>query len=206
VMIDSADKPEGIELKDIPAQFVVNGRVDWKTVRTALGLATMEDVKDALLFLYFSNWRVNYAVNEALLRAAVPALAGLYKLPPPPDTDEEAPWLAADIKCEQCPGSQYIDYGGGFAAPRCGLVGRVDRYTDCQQYRGHLQQASLTSEEAEELYQKALGYFEEIYTNVKDRTSGHVGPSVGSDRSGATEVVQRLVDSDSRRSPGTGSD
>lgn len=190
--------PDGVDIKDIPSKFLVGDKVDWEAVQAALGVNTPAALADALLFMFITDWKVNYYANEFMLRKAVPAIASLYVIPPAPATLDEAPWLSADIYCEGCPGSEYIDYGGGFAAPRCGSIGRVDRYTECQQYRQGVNESTLTNEESEKIYAEALARYEENLNDIQTTETSsdsqrHVHSDVRDDRNRATEAVQRLV-------------
>lgn len=191
-----------ISVRDIPRHLMKGTGVDWRKVQLALNITSDEELKVALLYAYRLDWRVQHYVNDVLLRLAVPALVTKSPLPPTPPTDEEAAWLSADTFCEQCPGSEYIDYGGDFVYPRCGNNDRPERYSDCIKYRQNLSESQLKPEEVQVAFDIIVQELEELHDDYfpkgQAEQSGRLGPNVRNDRNLAATWIKSLVATDAR--------
>lgn len=197
-MLIKSVNPSYEKIKHLPDRLILNNSVDWKAVQAALGLDSLDKLKDALLWLYMSDAEFNYHANEALLQNSIVAIVQDSKLPPPPPTDQELPWLTADLSCESCPGSEYTEVTPGFSMPLCANRNRVERYADCAKYRENLSDAVIPPEQVLAHYKQIQEDYKEIFNvSISDSHeqvnpgSGPVDANVSLDRNPAADVVSR---------------
>lgn len=136
------------EIRSFPRRYILpSGRLDSVRMRIDLGILSDDDLKSALLALYRLDVGVAHRVDERLARALVAQLTGaplpVTRVPP----EEESRWLAAEGRCEACPGSQTAPvFEGGPTMPLCLAVSRLDRWETCMQFSEGLMTSTLPDE------------------------------------------------------------